>query len=158
MLTWTHPLRVLNIIPYQVFDMCKDKIFSLESEHKRAKTFIIWMFLPIYNFAYNCILATCMILYNKNKHLNQTIECEDIEILESRQKLAVLEYFCPFLPDHPFSGGTIIYFRLTIPRKGWHFLERLTNRVYITTETVYSSLFSEPFWFTSNLFQFTVSI
>jgi hypothetical protein len=61
------------------------------------------MFLPIYNFAYNWVLATCMILYNQNKHLNQAIECEDIEILESRQKLAILEHFCLFLPDHPFS-------------------------------------------------------
>ena len=46
---------------------------------------------------------------------------------------------------------------LTIPRKGWHFLERLTNRVYITTETVYSSSFGELFLFTSDLIQFTVS-
>ena len=62
------------------------------------------MFLPIYNFAYNWILATCVILYEQNKHLNQTIECEDTEILESRQKLAILECFCPFLPYHSFSG------------------------------------------------------
>ena len=47
--------------------------------------------------------------------------------------------------------------RLTIPRKGWHFLERLTNRVYITTETVYNSSFDELFLFTFGLIQFTVS-
>ena len=46
---------------------------------------------------------------------------------------------------------------MTITRKGWHFLERLTNGVYITTETVYISLFGELFWFTPNLIQFTVS-
>ena len=54
------------------------------------------MFLPIYNFAYNWILATYMILYNRNKNLNQTIECEDIEILKAGKNLRFWNIFARF--------------------------------------------------------------
>ena len=37
-----------------------------------------------------------MILYNQNKHLNQTIECEDIEILKAGKNLRFWNIYARF--------------------------------------------------------------